>query len=96
MQGSLCPNTHCHDLTRTGSAPCACRYDLPPDYNTRTLQHVRVAHDTRCAWRGFDERGNRTVLRPNAHYHLETYLHEQLLISPHRCVALKGAGTRTA
>ncbi len=65
-------------------ALCLRRYDLPPDYNTRILQYIRAINSFYCSWRGFDG-SNNAYQTTSQHYFLETYLHEQFLISPHRC-----------
>ncbi len=68
------------------------RYDLPADYNARILQYTRASTNDWCTWRGFNEHGNTIKIQQNQHYMLETYIHETLLISPHRCGCVGGRG----
>ena len=69
---------HTHALRR----PLIYVYDLPPEYVTRMLQYKI---DRRaCVYRFWDERNNLVTQSSNL-YGVETYLHEMLLQSEHRC-----------
>jgi len=57
-------------------------YDLPPEYVTRMLQYK--VHRQACVYRLWGESNNLEVQHFNL-YGVETYLHEMLLQSEHRC-----------
>ncbi|KAG2488349.1 hypothetical protein HYH03_013039 [Edaphochlamys debaryana] len=55
-------------------------YDMPPEFTSRMLQYKLVKHI--CAYREFDEENSTSLLA--GPYSIEQYLHEMLLLSPHR------------
>ncbi|KAG2488355.1 hypothetical protein HYH03_013045 [Edaphochlamys debaryana] len=55
-------------------------YDTPPEFTTR--MHQYKLHNGYCGYREFDEDNNTRIF--GASYSVEMYLHETLLLSPHR------------